>query len=276
MLVPSTAAPSSQVIAAFGETGSAAPLTGGRGESWRVGRLVLKPLDRSLTSLEWEATEFASLRPEGVRLSAPIRALDGSLVVEGWSASLFIEGAHESRRWFDIIAAGESLHRATARLARPSFLEAGGDPWAVGDRVAWGELSPDGFTTVPHISRLLAQLRQIDDAPSQLVHGDLTGNVLFANGLPPGIIDFSPYWRPPGLASAIVVADALVWEGADESLLQAVRHVRSFPQLLVRALISRIVTDEVHRRTDPSSYVDAAAYAQAVDIACALCAAELR
>jgi hypothetical protein len=38
--------------------------------------------------------------------------------------------------------------------------------------------------------------------------------VLFHDGLPPAIIDFTPYWRPVGYASAIVVADALVWEGA--------------------------------------------------------------
>jgi hypothetical protein len=47
-----------------------------------------------------------------------------------------------------------------------------------------------------------------------------------------GIIDFPPYWRPPAFASAIVVADALVWEGADEWLLHAVGHIRRFPQFL--------------------------------------------
>ena len=54
------------------------------------------------------------------------------------------------------------------------------------------------------------------------MHGDLTGNVLFADDLAPAVIDFSPYWRPTGFASAIVVGDALLWEGADETLLAAV------------------------------------------------------
>jgi hypothetical protein len=79
------------------------------------------------------------------------------------------------------------------------------------------------------------------------VHGDLTGNVLFATDLPPAIIDFSPYWRPTPFASAIVVADALVWEGADASLLGAVAHIDRFEQFLLRAIIYRAVTDRLFR-----------------------------
>ncbi len=36
-------------------------------------------------------------------------------------------------------------------------------------------------------------------APPQLVHGDLTGNLLFHTSLPPAVIDLSPYWRPTAL-----------------------------------------------------------------------------
>jgi hypothetical protein len=49
------------------------------------------------------------------------------------------------------------------------------------------------------------------------------------------VIDFSPRWRPPAFASAIVVADALIWEGADASVLDAVAHIENFSQYLVRA-----------------------------------------
>ena len=79
------------------------------------------------------------------------------------------------------------------------------------------------------------------------MHGDLTGNVLFADGLPPAVIDFAPYWRPPAFATAVVVGDALLWEGADETLLAAVEHVDAFPQFLLRALIYRAVVDAIFR-----------------------------
>jgi hypothetical protein len=81
------------------------------------------------------------------------------------------------------------------------------------------------------------------------VHGDLTGNVLFAEELAPAIIDFSPFWRPPAYASAIVVADAFVWDGADESLIDAVAHIPHFPQFLVRALIMRAVVIDSSKKT---------------------------
>jgi len=40
------------------------------------------------------------------------------------------------------------------------------------------------------------------------------GNVLFADASPPAVIDFSPYWRPAGLALAVAAVDALMWGGA--------------------------------------------------------------
>ena len=50
-----------------------------------------------------------------------------------------------------------------------------------------------------------------------------------------------PYWRPTAFAIAIVVADALVWEGADESLVASLADVDDIGQMLVRALIYRLV-----------------------------------
>ena len=66
----------------------------------------------------------------------------------------------------------------------------------------------------PAGERLHAALRPVT-APSQLIHGDLSGNVLFHAELPSAIIDFAACWRPVAFVSAIVVADALVWEGAE-------------------------------------------------------------
>ena len=73
--------------------------------------------------------------------------------------------------------------------------------------------------------------------------------MLFAEGLPPAIIDLSLFWRPPAYASAIVVADALVWEGAGEDLLGSMAHIDDWEQFLLRALIFRAVTDELFRAT---------------------------
>lgn len=77
--------------------------------------------------------------------------------------------------------------------------------------------------------------------PAQLVHGDLTRNVLFAEGLAPAVIDVSLYWRPPDHAEGVVVADALCWHGGAESLLD----LTGVPVAAVaRALLFRLATNK--------------------------------
>jgi hypothetical protein len=39
------------------------------------------------------------------------------------------------------------------------------------------------------------------------------------------VIDVSPFWRPPGYADAIVVADAVAWQCADPREAAAYRAV---------------------------------------------------
>jgi uncharacterized protein (TIGR02569 family) len=264
-------APTSAVLAAFGVSGTPIQLEGGRGTSWRVDDVVFKPLDRREESLAWQAEVFASLSCEGFRVSRPLRAQGGSLVVDGWSAGEALKGRHAERRWPEIIAVGERFHAALVGVPRPGFIERYTDPWAIGDRVAWGELPAGDFADVKHLTRLASVLRPLA-ASSQLIHGDLTGNVLFHDRLPPAIIDLAPYWRPPAYASAIVVGDALVWEGADESILDAVAHIEDFPQYLLRALIYRTVTDRLFRLDEPIRHDGADPYLPAVDLACRIVA----
>ena len=80
--------------------------------------------------------------------------------------------------------------------------------------------------------------------PDQLVHGDLTRNVLFAPGLPPAVIDVSLYWRPPAYAEGVVVADALCRHGASASLLDAA----GVPAAAARALLFRMATGDGEAR----------------------------
>jgi uncharacterized protein (TIGR02569 family) len=270
--------PPPAVLAAFGVAGSRpVPLSGGQGGSWRAGDVVVKPADAGLDELAWQAQIFARIPLAGFRLARPRRAVDGSLCVDGWCASEYVTGAHEARRWPEIIAAGERFHAALRGIARPSFLDRRSSPWAISDRIAWGETPASQFPRVRHLPELASALRPVA-APSQLIHGDLTGNVLFDGARPPAIIDFSPYWRPTGYASAIVIADALVWEGAGHQVLDAVTHVGGFGQYLVRALIFRAVTAWIADQEDPASSAaeDDEPWARAVDLACQLAARQAR
>ena len=257
--------PPRRVREAFGGHDEPVLLAGGRGLAWRVGDLVFKPSDLAADELAWQADVLPTVRNPDFRLSIPRRAVGGELVVDDWTAWSYLPGEHRAGRWAEVIEIGDRFHRALAGLARPSFIAARTDPWAIGDRVAWGEAPIEPYRAVPHVVRLADRLVPVE-ARSQLVHGDLTGNVLFAEGLPPAVIDLSMYWRPPAFATAIVVVDALVWEGADESLLESVADVDDFGQMLARALLYRLVAAVEGRFEDDDAAIERR-YRPAVDIA---------
>ena len=221
-------------------------LPGGIGGTWRSGDLVLKRSIHEAGWYEWEALVLAAVRTDLVRVQRVRRARDGRLVVNGWVARDFVSGAHEPHRWPEIIEAGDAFHAALAeipdQLTRPPAVSRE-DAWAVADRIAWGELdvpSEPAFSD-DALTDLLGARRPLT-VRSQLVHGDLTGNVVFADGLAPGIIDFSPYVRPAAYAVGVVIGDAITWEGADLGLLEGVSDRPDMGQCLVRALIFRHVT----------------------------------
>lgn len=261
---PGPERPPDAVLAAFG-AGDPVPLPGGRGTAWQVGDLVLKTADLTPDEHAWQADVLPSLHVDRVRLPVPRRARDGSLVVDGWVAWQYLAGEHRPGRWPEIIGIGERFHAALADQPRPAFIAARTNPWSIGDRVAWGEAPVGPYLRVPHVGRLAETLRPIDE-PSQLIQGDLTGNVLFDDSQPPAVIDLSLYWRPTAFASAIVVADALIWEGADTKLLRAVDHVERFGQFLARALLYRLVA-AVEGGFEPDRDAMDARYRPAVELA---------
>src|SRR5687768_16590033 len=184
--------PPPDVLAGFGISAEPVLLAGGRGTSWRCGELILKPLDTSVEELEWHGALLNRIECNGFRVSR----LRG--IRDGWCAWERVAGEHRHRAWPDVIAVGEHFHASIAAEPRPSFIDRRTNHWAIGDRVAWGDLPARDLGNVKHLPRLMGAMRAIDAGPSQLVHGDLTGNVLFAAGLPPAVIDFSPFWRPTG------------------------------------------------------------------------------
>jgi hypothetical protein len=97
------------------------------------------------------------------------------------------------------------------------------------------------------------------------------GNVLFADGMPPAIIDLSLYWRPVGYSAALVVGDAITWEGAAPSIVRRIAHFAGWPQLLLRAVIFRIIVNHLARRETPSRKDLSEHYRPIVDLAVEAC-----
>jgi uncharacterized protein (TIGR02569 family) len=246
------ASPPAAVLRAFEVSGTPSPLIGGEGHSWTCGGFVFKPCSDPVEWM-WLGERLPSVVQDGFRLALPARAADGRWVVDGWSAQPFLEGVHpDDGRWLDVLTVSEWFHRAASVLVRPEFIDRRTHPWAVGDRVAWGEAeSPAAH---PFLDRLL-HIRRPVNLSSQVIHGDLTENVLFADSLEPAVIDVTPYWRPAGFAAAVVVADAVCWHEADlDTLLPATSAIAEFPQLLVRAAIYRLATALVFGESELDAY----------------------
>jgi uncharacterized protein (TIGR02569 family) len=250
-----------EVLATFGVAGVVpVRLPGGQGTTWRAGQVVLKPAD-SVRAGRWFAEVYDGLNGPGFRVPRPVRALSGDWVALGWTCWQWVPGTAAvwsgvSPRWPELIAVSRALHAALARVPVPPWRGTEENPWVIGDQVAWGERDP-GALLGPAAGELAEQVRLLLVAlrpvclPDQLVHADLAGNVLFADGRPPAVIDFSPLERPAGLPLAVVAVDALQWHQAVPEVLDQLADEPEFDQLLARALIYRHVTEIVRRAGTP-------------------------
>lgn len=240
--------PTMETQAEFRAAGTVLKLEGGRGTVWRVGGVALKPLDVLPEELLWldDVARKHSVGTE-LRLSLPVRSRSGNLVVNGWTAFPYLHGGHLPGRWMEIADVARQFATIFSAVERPAFIGMRTHAWARADRFAWGEENAALPVAAPHIGELLSVRRPVSDAPG-IIHGDLTGNVLFDSSLPPAVIDLTVYWRPVDYSVAVIAADAVCFEGAPLSLFETISPSRDFPQYLVRALLFRLVTDFLNGR----------------------------
>lgn len=233
------------------------PMSGGRGRTWRAGNTVIRPVDDPAEA-SWLASVFEQRPVPGVRIARPTRSTDGRWVVSGWTAHRFVSGRAEPR-FDEQRQAGQALHRAIADVPEPRFLRERDDLYSWADRLAWGEvLDPEGRLGLGHgatVYRQLAASRRPVTAPSQIVHGDLHGNVLFAGNAAPAVIDVTPYWRPVGWAIGVLAVDAVAWGGAPIEILGEWSDGPDWSQLVRRAVLFRLAVSLAHPRTPPNDVV---------------------
>lgn len=249
--------PDANTLVAFEIQDALQSIVGGRGSCLRAGEVILKPSDNDQES-QWTA-QLVNQMPTSpdYRLARPITANiePESFVYNGWTASQFLAGeAGPKGRFSALFKASRAFHMDIASLdvQKPDFLRQRTNRWHEADLVVWSEKPLDAVSNINneiliHFERVLSQLEELkqplpESLPSQVIHGDLTGNVLFAEGLAPGIIDITPYWRPARYADAIVVADCLIWHGEGQELIEMFSIDVTDVQLLLRAVLWRCLT----------------------------------
>jgi uncharacterized protein (TIGR02569 family) len=249
--------PSSAVLRAFGLRGEPERLPGGQGDAFVVGNAVIKFVADS-GEAEWVQGLLHRLDQDGFRCADPLLTTGGRWVHEGWIANAFIADLRPvAPDWDRVIEFGLRFCDAaeTARHGDGSVLARRTHRWAVADRVAWNEervTFPDPAGAL--LDELLLEL--VDDPNEvQFVHGDLSGNVFMDARRTAVILDVSPYIRPRRWATAIILADAVLWHGADVDSIRSYASDASGSDLMRRALVFRLVADQLSDHPQPQSLV---------------------
>jgi lincosamide nucleotidyltransferase A/C/D/E len=170
----------------------------------------------------------------------------------GWGIDALVRRQTRPHDDLDVVVRSEDVPAVERELAALGYQRAGGGIW----HYPLGGLAGKGAVAGQRVDCLTAETQVICHGGYELDEDDLhdlrllrcgerlrrrasthVGDGVFHESLPPAIIDFAPYYRPPQYASAIVVADALCWEEAPAELADAVDR-----QYLLRALIYRAVT----------------------------------
>ena len=234
------------------------PISYGGLPGFRCGDVVIRSVpDNALAA--WSAGVLDTLRADRLRIARPLRSSDGRWVVAGWSACQYLQG-EPAARYDDLVAASMRLHAATASVRRPRLLDDRDDLVSRADAAAWGEraVGLDAGAGGALFDELATRRRQLK-LPSQVVHGDLFGTVLFGRpGGPdatpdPAVVDLVPFWRPVEWAAAVVVVDALAWGGGDAGLVRTWSHLDGWAQALLRALLFRVAMHAQHPAATPAT-----------------------
>lgn len=193
------------------------------GQFWddglRFGRVVLA---RATETSAWsgKAREKAE-PPEGLRISRPVRATDGRLIVGGYRATEFAPGEPRER-----------VDEAVAAALRY-------DDAVVGIDVPAGELSASWIADERAVWRGTAYSDEM-----VVAHLDFLAHLLFDGHATPVLADFAPSagLRPRGYTAALVIVDGLLAGAVDTDILARWSHVPRLQWLAQQAL-------EYRRRT---------------------------
>jgi len=241
-------APSVNVLDAFSIVEEPVFIHGGQGTTWKAGKFILKPIS-SEEEVDWCATTIEKLPQDTFRIPKYLKTTDGKYSVEGWCVLEFIKGQHLEAHWEEKIAVCRGFNNLLIGLSKPDFILKRTNPWAIADKMVFEKIplsyDPRMEEYVVEVQKYLKPI----DVEEQIIHGDITGNMLFADGELPGIIDFTPNWKAKEYALAILVVDAITWENADETIFNLIKDEQDIFQLLLRAAFFRtLVTSEFFRQ----------------------------
>jgi uncharacterized protein (TIGR02569 family) len=243
---------SAEIAQAFDIVGALHLLPGGEGRTYRAGDIIYRR-EANIVEASYLADVYHSLHGDGFRIPKPIRTKQGSWISStGWSAWTFVPGRPALQADLpSVIVAVRAFHQALAHLPYPDYLATRDTLYDRADNAAWNTppaaIAPE---LLPLVAELLRLRQPVAPLRPQLIHGDLNEeNILVAPGVPPALIDLTPYWHPPEFALAVLA----YWFGpyrGDKNVLSAFAEVQEFDQMLVRAALrTLLISQEFGKRS---------------------------
>lgn len=233
---------SDKVLKEFNIQGKGVELDGGQATSQRYGDIVIKPVDEEEYA-NYSSSVFYDLEPEGYRISKPLKSISDKFVVEGYLANKYEPGEHDFTRIEDMIAVSNKLHADLRKLHTKSIPDFN-NPWAKAQSNLWrGNQLPQywEYEVRKLCSNLIKDLKPLG-LPYQLIHSDLSGNVLFHDTLQPLIIDFSPAYAPYEYANALIVCDNIAWGDLKLESIELLKPHKLYKEVIKYAVAFRVLT----------------------------------
>ncbi|SDM14680.1 TIGR02569 family protein [Corynebacterium mycetoides] len=207
----------------------------------RFERVVVAP---ATSTSAWSAKVRERFSSPGLLVARPVRATDGRVVVGGFKANDFMEGAPAARA-DEAIAAALAFDTAMADVAPPAVERT--DVWAEADRAAW-----DDWTGSP------------EQSATGVAHLDFLACCVFSGALPPVLTDIVPSVepRPLGYTAALALVDALLNNAVDDRVVSRWAHIPDLSSLAGRAVDFREALDD----TLPAKSNNSANFARVRDL----------
>lgn len=209
------------VLAAFQLEGTGEPTSTAWDNGRRFGRVVVSPAGPA-AAWSGKVRERLAGTLDGLRISRPVRSTDGRLVVGGFVASEFAEGAPAAR--VDEAVAGALLFDAALERTEPPAAPTRPDAWAEADRHVWASERWGDKHVVAHL--------------------DFLASCLFEGSLPPTLAGITPSLepRPRGFTAALVIVDGLLAGAVDPGVMRRWAHIPHLGELAAKALEFRDLT----------------------------------
>ena len=230
-----------EIFDIFGLSGKVEQLDGGQGKSVRVGDFVVKPIEE-IGKYSWVGSVLEPLDFRDLYLSKPIRSKLENFVEQGFGVTQYIEGQFEVGRLEEKLTVCNQLNEIIQLIEKPEEWYSWSSPWQQATQMAWNNMSFTDTTDIKSL-KLIESLKdhyQTISLDTQLIHSDISGNILF-NDQHPVIIDFSPEFRSRKYSEALLVTDSIAWYQEPLASIYAIPYEWELVvQLAIRAIVFRV------------------------------------